>query len=450
MRRRTTTASLRKLSTSSLDQIQRQAASGQIADDLRAVLGEAGAREIEQMASAGGDMTLGARPVVVVLAGIAGTTLLNTSDGNLIWLNPLAFIAGKLAQLRLDPTGAYDPQGVTISPSGLLPTHYLLLQMQLRTFGGCDVYPFPFDWRRPPALAAERLRQFVTDLHQKSGSKVHLVGHSMGGLVARAFCASHPDEASAAVAQVIQLGTPNYGAFSSLQSLLTDDGLVGMVNKINPANDALAFTRSCPGIYAMLPAPPEAYPSHAPFAYPFDRQRNLYDYAAYGIDGLNQAHLQAAREFYRSTKPDQALPVPATVIAGYDLPTTVSITINRDQATNSFSFAASGDGDGTVTLASVTALPGATCYYGRGLKHGDLPLYGAVRDAVGELVNGRQPTTLVTQPYAQTLGVEPELTLSVPAAPSLAELDEPTTTAIAKRIRAGKATPSDLRTLALF
>lgn len=445
-------ASVQQLSTTSLDLLEQQIATGALADDLRTVFGEAGAAELEQMAQTGAAMTLGdeERPLVVVLPGVLGSTLMNTSgDVGLIWANPLALVAGKLALLRLDTRGTRDLPGTVVVPVGLLPTHYLLLQMHLKTFGGCDVYSFPYDWRRTPAAAVERLRTLVADLTHNSSRKVHLVGHSMGGLVARNYCASYPDQAERAVAQIIQLGAPNYGSYSAVQTLLTSDGMVGVLQKLNAQNDPLAFTRSCPGIYAMFPAPRDAYPASAPEPYPFSSTSDVYDQAAFGIDALSSAHLSAARAAYQASAA-QSASVPTAIIAGFDLPTCVGMQINRDGASPIFSFGEMGDGDGTVPLASVTALPGARLYYGRGLKHGDLPLYGGVRAAVVELVHGREPTTVTSNRFAQVLGDEPALTLSVPEAPTPAELDYATVDAIAGRVRMGVATPSDLRALALL
>jgi hypothetical protein len=69
----------------------------------------------------------------------------------------------------------------------------------------------------------------------------------------------------------------------------------------------------------------------------------------------------------------------------FSLPTCVGVT--RSEAPDSritldFGRHTTMACDGTVPLASVTALPGAHCYYVRYAKHGDLPTYGAVRRAL--------------------------------------------------------------------
>ena len=97
--------SIQQLQSTPLDDLERQIARGERSDDLRAVLGEQLAAELEQMAQQGRAQVLSGeeRPLVVVLPGIIGSSLLNVlGDVGTIWLNPLALIAGKLRYLQLD------------------------------------------------------------------------------------------------------------------------------------------------------------------------------------------------------------------------------------------------------------------------------------------------------------------------------------------------------------
>jgi pimeloyl-ACP methyl ester carboxylesterase len=447
--------SIQQLLTTPLDILERQIADGELSDQLREVLGPGPAAELEDMTRAGRPAVLAPeeRPLVVVLPGITGSSLMNISgDVGLIWLNPLALLAGKLALLRLDPSGQRDQAaGVRIVPSGLLPTHYLLIQIHLRMLGGCDVLGFPFDWRRSLEPAVEELGRLVFEQFRQTGRKVHLVGHSMGGLVARDLCLRYPSEAAQSVAQVIQLGSPNYGSYEAVRNLITGGSLADLVAKLNPANAPLAQMRTFPGLYILLPAPVEAYPPAAPQSYPYAGGPDIYDPAVYASADIGTPHLQASRALYDWLAHVGEPPVPISVIAGYDLPTCVGAVVRSiDGGAPVFDFAAhvSPDGDGTVPLASVTALPGATRFYGRGLKHGDLPLYRVVRESVIDLVHGRQPSGLETAPRTATLGVEPAPietiapTTAVPLTLGEIELEF-----IAERIRSGQTTPEDLRVL---
>ena len=73
---------------------------------------------------------------------------------------------------------------------------------------------FFYDWRRPLAENAARLQAHIDQVQAATAaSQVDLVGHSMGGLVARAYVQS--DLYGADVAHLATLGSPHYGAARS-------------------------------------------------------------------------------------------------------------------------------------------------------------------------------------------------------------------------------------------
>jgi pimeloyl-ACP methyl ester carboxylesterase len=59
----------------------------------------------------------------------------------------------------------------------------------------------------PNLLIESAVRESVTRAHQESGRKVHIIGHSLGGLLARAVANQQPE----AVASVITLASPLRG-----------------------------------------------------------------------------------------------------------------------------------------------------------------------------------------------------------------------------------------------
>lgn len=58
-----------------------------------------------------------------------------------------------------------------------------------------------------PAILMRHLLTTVNRAFQKTGRKVHLIGHSFGGVIARSLAASHPDK----IASVITMGSPLRG-----------------------------------------------------------------------------------------------------------------------------------------------------------------------------------------------------------------------------------------------
>ena len=70
---------------------------------------------------------------------------------------------------------------------------------------------FFYDWRRPLSENAEKLKSKIAEVRALTGSKkVHLVGHSMGGLVARGYVQSA--DYNYDVDYLILVGSPNEGS----------------------------------------------------------------------------------------------------------------------------------------------------------------------------------------------------------------------------------------------
>lgn len=115
---------------------------------------------------------------------------------------------------------------------------------------GFTVYAYGYDWRRDLRVVADRpgddndLDDFVDQVLAETGAtQVNLVGHSLGGLLARQYVTANPDHA-AKVEQVITLGTPFLGAPQSLKGLRWGDRVIP-----SPINTVLAVgeenRRSC-------------------------------------------------------------------------------------------------------------------------------------------------------------------------------------------------------------
>jgi len=71
-----------------------------------------------------------------------------------------------------------------------------------------DYFVWNYDWRRPIADIADSLDQFIDDKTDES-SKIGLVGHSLGGLVAREWGQKHTGDGR--VEKIITVGSPHLG-----------------------------------------------------------------------------------------------------------------------------------------------------------------------------------------------------------------------------------------------
>ena len=84
------------------------------------------------------------------------------------------------------------------------------------------VRPFPYDWREDIDKSADRLAGEVQAF--RGGEPLHLVAHSMGGLVARRFIQRHREvwasmedsTGEGRGGRLVMLGTPNRGSSTSL------------------------------------------------------------------------------------------------------------------------------------------------------------------------------------------------------------------------------------------
>lgn len=93
--------------------------------------------------------------------------------------------------------------------------------------------------------AAEQLNSIIE--HLEGIERLHLVGHSMGGLVIRAWFDKHQDPR---IGRVVMLGTPNYGA--EMADLFERNLLFRVV--FGPAGRQLVTSET--GIIPQLPIPP--------------------------------------------------------------------------------------------------------------------------------------------------------------------------------------------------
>ena len=93
---------------------------------------------------------------------------------------------------------------------------------------------------RCPELLVERLLLTVDQAYLETGMKVRIVGHSLGGALARAAAARAPEK----VEQVITLGSPQ--AYAAVHPLIfTISKLVGEGERRRPARRPECYTDSC-------------------------------------------------------------------------------------------------------------------------------------------------------------------------------------------------------------
>lgn len=298
-------------------------------------------------------------PRVLILPGIMGSKLGIPTRGRrhsrVVWIDPSTLGSGVLTELAL-------PAGRALQPIGVMLHGYAKLALTLR-LAGFDARLHAYDWR----LGLDELGGILAKRIAKDRRPVILIGHSMGGLVARMAVARLPKRA---VRRLIMVGTPNFGAFAPVQALRGTYPFVRKVAMFDARHSAeyLAETvfHTFVGLYHLLPA---------------KRLRcalNLSCAASWPADGPtpNAALLAQATAVRRGlARPDERM----RQIIGVGRQTILAVR----RAETGFSYALGLAGDGTVPIA-LARLPAIPTYYAAE-SHAHLPNNASVISALVDL-----------------------------------------------------------------
>lgn len=214
--------------------------------------------------------------VVVLLPGITGSVL--SKDGKDIWATtPGAALRGLLSfgrsiknlEVRDDDWKVADlGDGVEatrlVDAAHIIPglwkidVYSEMERFLLATFDltrGVNYFPFPYDWRRDNRASAARLqeksRAWLAAWRAKSGNpsaQLVLVGHSMGGLVARYFVEALGGWRDTTA--VVTFGTPFYGSLNAVDFLLN-----GFRKNLGPLSvDLSPLLRSMTSVHQLVPS----------------------------------------------------------------------------------------------------------------------------------------------------------------------------------------------------
>jgi hypothetical protein len=199
------------------------------------------------------------KPLILV-PGVGGTILKDstTPDTDILWINPIDLLSRfpgyrkDLTPLSLNPANTnnniiapdvlrrvlHPRYGQTFETYGSLIesfanqgyVEYRVNSPEDRTNAGCKVneqrdnnpnlFVFAYDWRKSNAENAILLREYVQCIQQfYPETKVDIVAHSMGGLLARRYILDHPQDHS--VDKMITIGSPWLGAPKAIYSIET-------------------------------------------------------------------------------------------------------------------------------------------------------------------------------------------------------------------------------------
>lgn len=420
------------------------------ADALRGLLGAAAYDELASLAGPSAPHHLADAPPtnLVFVPGVMGSTLASIGLSGIWWLDIRS--RHRIDNLALAADGQHDahpaykvhPVAVDTSYEGFLFAAALRSDIQHLAF--------PYDWRKPLHISGDSLYEAVRAAHQ-GNTPVHIVAHSMGGLVVRSALMRHPEMWNS-IGKIVFLGTPHYGAPAIggyLKNHLWGHELLALLGKYL----SRGTFRSLSGVLNLLPAPAGVYPATSGSDDTTDYDHpcanfDLYNAPAWHLklDRAQELHLQslldAAARHHRDLQAwhgalDQRHRDRMAVIAGTGFKTLFRLAYNKrmgflwqhmDRITTRIPHHPDRDGDGRVPLASAQ-LPwvGETRYINA--EHGSLPNLAPVQHDVWSFLADK-PLRLATSPEAamnEHLAADQPRTsaLALPQLPARRSPDDP-------------------------
>jgi len=342
------------------EEVERLLAAGERRAELTALFGDRGYRELSALARRAAATRRADAARVYVLPGLMGSRI--GSRGllldDVLWVDLIEIAAGHLTRLAL-------PAGSRLVALGAMLLNTLKLKLSLR-IAGFDAQLHPYDWRASVSALADALNQRIAA--EADGAPVMLVGHSLGGVVARLALGRQRSER---ITRIVQLGAPNHGSFAPVLALR---GVYPTVRKLaaldrrHSAEDlARIVFRTLPALHELLPDPTLA------------GGPDMFEATSWPDDPLRpdpQRLLAARRERARWPGSDDR----CLMIAGARQDTVTALSASGGE----FEFGLTPQGDGTVPLA-LAVRPGEPAWY-VDEKHGGLPNNGRVIAAVVDLL----------------------------------------------------------------
>lgn len=310
------------------------------------------------------------RPLAVVLPGTMGSQLQARDD--LIWLDYWSLFRGGLKKISM------QSEGVSTTDEIIDDYYGPLLEFLARSH---RVEVFAYDWRLSVREAAEKLAdklEVCLPQAEKSQQPVHLVAHSMGGLVVRCMIAD-TQRGNALWQRITQLpnsrflmlGTPNLGSYEAVRWLTgtnATEAKLSLLDFTQNIDDIVDLVCRFPGLLELLPFAPE----DADFADP-NIWSNIQKTIRARWDTANAETLIQASETWDRLRNSPVDPEHMCYVAGCQPATVVGYQFSDYDESwligrKRLDFLASAEGDGTVPWSS-GRLPGVQTWYVEDTAH---------------------------------------------------------------------------------
>jgi hypothetical protein len=218
---------------------------------FRALPDPAGFAAALAASAASRDASAADRPIVVILPGVMGSHL-QATGGDRVWFDPADIATGGLSKIEWGQP--------SVEAEELFAMFYGKVCQYLAD--SHRVEPFPYDWRQPLDVLAERLGEFLDRLMKQTKQPIRLLAHSMGGLVVRACIYKRRSVIDALMARegarLVMLGTPNQGAHSMVENVIGKGDTLRTLVRLDLTHDmqqVLDIVAGFRGALQLLPKP---------------------------------------------------------------------------------------------------------------------------------------------------------------------------------------------------
>jgi CHAT domain-containing protein/pimeloyl-ACP methyl ester carboxylesterase len=364
----------------------------------------------------------GPRPFAIILPGVMGSAL--DVGGANVWLDYLTVATGGLDRLRMGSEG--------VASSTLLDDFYgPLIEYLAETH---RVEALAYDWRLSIEESAKRLRerlQILLPEAKRLQQPIHIVAHSMGGLVVRAMLADPTgnkvlhDCLALKDSRFLMLGTPNRGSHEAVRWLTGLNPTLVKLKLLDLAHDAngiIDIVRSFPGLLELLPSEDDGF---------FDaqlwarlKQSVSEDWPLAEVNPLRNAWA-TLRRVAATQLPKQGV----VYVAGCQDMTVSSYEVVDDHSffarpgAKRLQFKAVREGDGTVTWKS-GLIPGVPTWYVEQTAHDQLCTQRSAFAGYLDLLRTGTTTRLSSKPPA-TRGADAGAEFVLPDVPPADDIPGP-------------------------
>lgn len=242
----------------------RMARNDENATMLKEYFGQAAFEEYRKIAGRLDEAHLSSKATknVIFVPGVMGSYLESKGKSGIWWIDVRT--RDHINDLRLSPDGREDADPDNeIAPCSTDPSYEPFMTAVLTRDDFGHVL-FPYDWRKPLNLSTSAFKDSVLKLHETNGNReIHIVAHSMGGLLVRAALMAHGRELWPKLGRIVFVGTPHYGSPAIAGYLKNHLWGFDLMAVLGLYLDRDTF-RSLWGVLCMMPAPRGVYPGTRP------------------------------------------------------------------------------------------------------------------------------------------------------------------------------------------